>query len=284
MQQGGFSRIGAAAGRLVSTRRSTRGERRGGPGSHQGRSRGGARAPSHDDRGHGSELDIQDRRAGAGSDGRSGAEAHREERRSGHRGSAHGDEIPGRRAGSRPRPGRRGALRRDVRPLRPQGEQRHHHSAAEPAAGCRIRGLRQSARREARVGRAGQGDGSARADPEGRSRRPPACRPGMQPRAHSRSSSSRARSRERSTKRTRERWRRPSPGSSFRSCEAIHVDRRGVSSQFSNHALANSQSRFTVAMEMPRTSAVSVSIRPPKNRSSTTRLARGSAAASCVSA
>ena len=139
----------------------------------------------------------------------------------------------------------------------------------------------------------------------------------MPPRARSRLSTRRARSRGPFTKRTHERWRRPSPGSSWRSCEAIHglstpnnsgaqprgasprvstgsaeskehtqigSDRRGVSSQFSNHALANSQSRLTVAMEMPRTSAVSVSIKPPKNRSSTTRLALGSAAARCVSA
>ncbi len=55
--------------------------------------------------------------------------------------------------------------------------------------------------------------------------------------------------------------------------------RNGVSSRSRSHARANSQSRLREATEMPRTSAVSVSTSPPKNRNSTTRLARGSMAA-----
>src|SRR6266849_842649 len=52
----------------------------------------------------------------------------------------------------------------------------------------------------------------------------------------------------------------------------------------SSQALAKVQSRWTVGIETPSTSAVSRSSSPPKNLSSTTRLARASTSASCVSA
>src|SRR5437016_12831123 len=47
-----------------------------------------------------------------------------------------------------------------------------------------------------------------------------------------------------------------------------------------SHALAARQSRRTVIKEIPSTSAVSSRLRPPKYRSSTTRLLRGSIFAS----
>src|SRR5262245_31426222 len=47
-----------------------------------------------------------------------------------------------------------------------------------------------------------------------------------------------------------------------------------------SHTLANLQSRITVSDEILRTSAVSSTLSPPKKRSSTTRLFRGSTAAS----
>src|SRR2546425_7441087 len=53
-------------------------------------------------------------------------------------------------------------------------------------------------------------------------------------------------------------------------------DRLGVSSWPYNHALATLQSRRTVRLDTPSTSAVSSSFSPPKNRSSTIRLRRAS--------
>src|SRR5215210_9259930 len=51
-----------------------------------------------------------------------------------------------------------------------------------------------------------------------------------------------------------------------------------------SHARATAHSRLTVAGEIPSTSATSVTSRPAKKRSSTTRLCRGSSSSSRVSA
>src|SRR5207245_8953774 len=51
-----------------------------------------------------------------------------------------------------------------------------------------------------------------------------------------------------------------------------------------NQAFAMLQSRFTVRTEIPRTSPVSSSLRPPKNLSSTIRLSRASFSSSCLRA
>jgi hypothetical protein len=55
-------------------------------------------------------------------------------------------------------------------------------------------------------------------------------------------------------------------------------------SLLSNHARPYVQSRLIVVSEIPSTSAASVSVSPARNRSSMTRLARGSINTFCLSA
>src|SRR6266496_4053557 len=61
----------------------------------------------------------------------------------------------------------------------------------------------------------------------------------------------------------------------FRSAHALY----DFSSSLKSHVFASAQSRITVTAEIPKTSAVSSTLRPPKNRSSTILLFRSSKAA-----
>src|SRR5947207_4480557 len=64
---------------------------------------------------------------------------------------------------------------------------------------------------------------------------------------------------------------------------SLHVDASWPSSR-NSQALASFQSRITVSWDTRRAVAVSSTLRPPKNRSSTTSLLRASTTASCFSA